>query len=430
MPQSYSIDLKNVHMYSPVPSRYRALVRRFERHEENAFWELEHRGSAYTVRWGQIGTAGDSRTEPVDSEQAAVDALDTLVGDLEERGFIEQTATKQPTVLQWNDALGADLFDEQRVRVYADWLEERGNPLGRFIASQLAGSIDDELIAAHFTELFGADAARFRRLRFNRTRGLRITFERGFVDSIWCGRGHAVEARAALASVLASPASRRVRNITLAATRGNGQPNAQPLIGEVVAQHPEHLQRLEVGDFSHPSEFELHATPTGDVSKIWRALPSLREVVARGKRLAFGEIVAPELRSFTYETARLDSRAMQAIITARWPNLEALSLGFERASLDAFEPILQARGLSALRQLALHSSSHTDDLVQLLVHSPLLKQLTSLDLSNSLLTWHGLATLIEHADAFRHLQRLKLSGNPLATNAERAALDAGLRCVP
>ncbi|MBZ5794642.1 DUF4132 domain-containing protein [Burkholderia contaminans] len=85
-------------------------MRRFELIEGNSskFWEVEQDGSGLNIRWGRIGTAGQSQTKSFADEAKARAALDKLVKEKTGKGYAEvavapgasigATAAKPPAV--------------------------------------------------------------------------------------------------------------------------------------------------------------------------------------------------------------------------------------------------------------------------------------------------------------------------------------------
>jgi predicted DNA-binding WGR domain protein len=66
-------------------------ARRFELVEGSSskFWEVEPSGTTLSVRWGRIGTAGQSQEKAYPSEAAAEDALAKLVAEKTKKGYVE-----------------------------------------------------------------------------------------------------------------------------------------------------------------------------------------------------------------------------------------------------------------------------------------------------------------------------------------------------
>ncbi|WP_257008845.1 WGR domain-containing protein, partial [Burkholderia sp. AU4i] len=88
----------------------RERMRRFELIEGNSskFWEVEQEGSGLNIRWGRIGTAGQSQTKSFADDAKARAALDKLVKEKTGKGYAEvavaagasigATAAKPPAV--------------------------------------------------------------------------------------------------------------------------------------------------------------------------------------------------------------------------------------------------------------------------------------------------------------------------------------------
>jgi predicted DNA-binding WGR domain protein len=55
------------------------------------FWEVSQSGNTMTTRWGRIGSAGQSKTKTFADEQAAIDAMATLVEEKTDEGYVEKT---------------------------------------------------------------------------------------------------------------------------------------------------------------------------------------------------------------------------------------------------------------------------------------------------------------------------------------------------
>ncbi|WP_143188633.1 WGR domain-containing protein, partial [Burkholderia ubonensis] len=91
-------------------------MRRFELIEGNSskFWEVEQDGSGLNIRWGRIGTAGQSQTKSFADDAKARAALDKLVKEKAGKGYAEvavaagtsigATAAKPPAAAPSADA--------------------------------------------------------------------------------------------------------------------------------------------------------------------------------------------------------------------------------------------------------------------------------------------------------------------------------------
>ena len=88
--------------------------------------------------------------------------------------------------------------------------------------------------------------------------------------------------------------------------------------------------------------------------------------------------------------------------------------------MDDVRPILEGRGLPALRELGLCNSAFADELAGVLGKCPVLRQLRVLDLSKGTLSDDGARALLASAAAFAHLERLDLTENYLGDEMQAA----------
>ncbi|HXU04633.1 MAG TPA: molybdenum metabolism regulator, partial [Polyangia bacterium] len=111
---------------------------------------------------------------------------------------------------------------------------------------------------------------------------------------------------------------------------------------------------------------------------------------------------------------------IREVAKARWPKLESLSLYFGNERYGAsggvkdLAPILDGRGLPALRDLGLCNGEFADELAGVLGRSAVLRQLRVLDLSKGTLSDEGARSLLASAPAFAHLERIDLDENFLS----------------
>ena len=76
---------------SPVPTGATTALRRFELVEGTSakFWEVARDGRSVTVRYGRIGTDGQSKTMELADEAAALGHVEVLVGEKVGKGYVE-----------------------------------------------------------------------------------------------------------------------------------------------------------------------------------------------------------------------------------------------------------------------------------------------------------------------------------------------------
>ncbi|WP_257389260.1 WGR domain-containing protein, partial [Tahibacter caeni] len=75
-------------------------MRRFEFSEggSNKFWEIAQNGADLVIRWGRIGTQGQSQAKSFADVAKAKSALDKLVAEKTGKGYVETTAGAAPAV--------------------------------------------------------------------------------------------------------------------------------------------------------------------------------------------------------------------------------------------------------------------------------------------------------------------------------------------
>ena len=124
------------------------------------------------------------------------------------------------------------------------------------------------------------------------------------------------------------------------------------------------------------------------------------------------------------ETGGLDRASAKSIATASWPKIERLMIWLGDpnyngdCTLKDLTPILDAKGLANVKELGLMNSVFTDEIVEALVNSKILKQLERLDLSMGTMTLAGVETMLKYPKAFQHLKHLDISDNAIDGGAE------------
>ncbi len=298
--------------------------------------------------------------------------------------------------------LAAAPADDAPRLIYADWLDDRGDPRGLLIRTQCALArlpaddprrVDLEAVEA---QLLDAHAAAWARPLVGRARGW--GFRRGFVEELTLSADDLLAGAADLAypghlrtlhlsdvgsdldRVLSVPVLRQVRTLGLYGNR-IGDTGAAAL-----AQSP-HLAQLEALDLS-----ENGLTDLGVRALLARPWPNLRTLDLRGG-------------------AAITGRSAAFLARARGlPALATLDLSDNRIDGPGVGALAQSRSLRALADLRVIGNPCGDVAARLLAGSPLLARSTTLDLSRTQTTSVGVRALV----ADRHLRAirvLKLAGN-------------------
>jgi uncharacterized protein (TIGR02996 family) len=195
------------------------------------FWGVEVRGASLTVKWGKVGSAGQTQVKTFASPEKAQAEADKLIREKTGKGYVEvgpKPATSEVEVLE--EAVRANPHDRAAHGALADWLAEHGDPRGEFMQVQLA--LEDEgvapaerkklkarekaLLKKHEKEWVGAwadavpdptDHDTYREV--NPTGGQKYAFEKGLLTTLNIGTLTVPVARA----VVSAPELKFVRNL-------------------------------------------------------------------------------------------------------------------------------------------------------------------------------------------------------------------------
>lgn len=194
------------------------------------FWSVEVDGATVRTRWGRVGAEGVERTRtfatPAEAARAAADAAakkkKSGYHEAKEVGVTEG-APSPPEIAAIERAIADDPDDLASRSVYADWLQERGDPLGEILALHVAiahesdasrrAALKRELVPLRASpSLFGELAAHKKRLDLGWRGGV---VERVRVRSGPAERGVSIDAL--LAAFFALPVARFVTRLALPA---------------------------------------------------------------------------------------------------------------------------------------------------------------------------------------------------------------------
>lgn len=445
-------------------------MRRFEFDDGKSrkFWEIAVDASTYTVRFGRLGTDGQTSTKVAASPERAVVEVDKLIASKVKKGYVEVEAAApaaDPSA-EFDAAILADPDDSSAWQVLADWLQSQGDPRGELVAVQLA-------LSAHPAHVLEAPAAPPRRVRAvprgsnapeqpvddgppadlrellareadllaRHARALlgdfapdkpyaevgRFTWRHGYWRSarVWTDWDHDAEEASVpkmLGSILRHPSARFLDRLEIGLTDTEGEASWQACLDTIVKHgvRPS-LRELHVGAFEFPDDTEISWTEIGTLDKVWAVVPNLTWLKLTGGGVGLGAIRADRLRSLTIESGGLPKEPVQQLARASLPALESLELwlGTEEygGACDAGDVralLANTAGLPRLRRLGLRNADFADDIARALAGSALLPQLEALDLSMGTLTDDGARALIAGAASLRHLAWLDVSDNFLS----------------
>ncbi|GAA3829891.1 STM4015 family protein [Streptomyces chiangmaiensis] len=176
------------------------------------------------------------------------------------------------------------------------------------------------------------------------------------------------------------------------------------------------LRAVFIGDLEM-EEAEISWIEQSDVTPVLEAYPLLEEFGVRGGTgLRFPAVRHKHLRTLRFEAGGLPGEVVRGVTASELPALEGLDmwLGVEEYGGDAtvadLAPILAGGRFPALRRLGLRNSEIQDEIAAAVAGSPVVAQLTSLDLSLGVLTDEGVTALLG-GQPLTHLTRLDLHHN-------------------
>lgn len=308
--------------------------------------------------------------------------------------------------------------------VYADWLAEKGDPRGELITVSVElekdpanGKLAERARAlhdAHDGDWLGEVAG---------NEHIVLTWKHGFIDSARIGGAGdyddtpEVDLGELYAKLAPLPSAALMRDLTFGAFGDDdGEPtwHTSWLVDHGV---PPSLRRLA---FDKGGYWDISWTHLDDLQPVYPLVPNLETLYLKMGHVSLGEIELPNLRDFEIYTGGFDTDNMDSVLKANWPQLERLILRFGNqedyggnCELANVLPLLE-RKLPKLRHLGLGNAAFTDELIEPLAKSPLLKQLETLDLSLGMMTDTGAQLMAKHADAFKHLKAVNLAENYLS----------------
>lgn len=197
-----------------------------------------------------------------------------------------------------------------------------------------------------------------------------------------------------------------------------------PIIDGIVENKEKfsHIQKVFIGNMGY-EECEVSWIEQGDYSKLWAAMPQLKELTIKGSNeLVLGEICHEELEALTIICGGLPVSVIQSIQNAKLPKLKKLLLfiGVEEYGFDGDEntikELLTQAQFPELTYLGITNSEIQDELTEVVLGSKFMEQITTLDLSNGTLTDKGGALLLEKIPQYPNIRKLDIHHNYLSVN--------------
>jgi hypothetical protein len=237
-----------------------------------------------------------------------------------------------------------------------------------------------------------------------------------------------------LAALLDQPESKDVSALIIGAWSGacEGE-NAAEIVAELAECAPRlsGLRDLFLGEMTY-EECEISWIKQANLTPLLTAYPNLESLRVRGgSELEFSPRRHDNLKELAIETGGLSRSTIRELFLCELPSLErlVLFLGEENYGFDGgvedLQPLLSGRLFPRLKHLGLMNSSIANDIAAVLVNTPIVERLESIDLSLGNLDSEGVQSLTGLA-AHGHLRQLNISHH----YASEAAVEALAKALP
>jgi predicted DNA-binding WGR domain protein len=337
--------------------------------KSSKFWNIELAGNSYTVTYGRIGTDGQTLSKSFADEAAARKDMDKLIKEKLGKGYVDAAGSGA-------SASGAMPSTDGLIPLIAfssiNRREDIGENASTFIGKRVADYDSEKPAKTDVVYRFRTD---------------------------WENN----ELIPNLEHYLATDAAREATAVIMGAWHGDDSEVTSTDVIQRLANEKDRLPKLAaiyVGDITS-EENEMSWIKQGDLSPLLQAFPKLQLLRSRGgDGLELKTPVHPNLRGLAMETGGLDVGVIRSICTSDFPNLEYLELWLGTDEYGAnynvadLQPILSGKLFPKLKYLGLRNCQRADELAGVVVNSPLLQRIETLDLSLGVLTDEGARALL------------------------------------
>lgn len=315
--------------------------------------------------------------------------------------------------------------DEKAWLVWSDAAQGLGDPRGELVALAQSGK---NVQAALEQNLGSLAPGLVHVIERPATLLKQMTLHMGLPSEVTFGHDEKGTQAELVAAVLSAPLGRFVRSVKLGLTSEVGDDNDWAPSLEALNRYGSHVRSLLLGDFIFPDESEMSWVDWGNIEQAF-TLPALERLLLRGGHGQSCLMSSPTLTSLTIETGGLSVEVVNQLISSKVPALTSLTLWTGDSNYGADTSVDDIGGVLSwapprLSRLGIENCEYTHELVPLFAKSALTKRLSHLSFANGVLRAEDVSTLLSHAQAFVHLERLDLSANLLgdAESAEIAAV--------
>lgn len=221
-------------------------------------------------------------------------------------------------------------------------------------------------------------------------------------------------AKTMVKDILADPEFAGLDEVIIGSWGGAYEEDCQPIIDAIArnADQFSHITKLFVGDMDS-EECEVSWIMQGNYSKIWTAMPQLKELTIQGSmELTLGEIKHENLESLTIICGGLGTNVIKEIEKAKLPSLKELLLyigvedyGFD-GNANTIKELLANSDFPNLTYLGIVDSEIQDELTQVVLECKYIHQIETLELSCGTLTDKGGSLLLEKLPELSNIKKL------------------------
>lgn len=214
--------------------------------------------------------------------------------------------------------------------------------------------------------------------------------------------------------ILSDPDFPELKKIIIGCWGRAAEDGCQPVLDGIVENREQFsgIEELFVGDMDF-EECEVSWIIQGNYSRLWEAMPGLRELTIKGSTdLTLGNIRHDNLESLTIICGGLPESVIKEIEKAKLPNLKKLLLyigsdnyGFD-GNEDTIKSLLDHMDFPNLEYLGIADSEIQDQLAEVVLKNKIMGQLHTLDLSCGTLTDKGGALILETVPQYPNLEKL------------------------
>jgi predicted DNA-binding WGR domain protein len=338
--------------------------------KSSKFWNIELAGNSFTVTYGRIGTDGQSMSKTFPSEETARKEAEKLIKEKLGKGYVDAAGSgaSAASAVASSDGLipliafssitrrdevssNAGTFIGKRV---VDYDPEK--PAKTDVVYRFRSDWDEDNVIPHLEHFLGTDAA-------------------AVTDALVIGAWHGDDSEKTPAEVVQLLVKNKDRLANLTA--------------------------IYVGDITS-EENEMSWIQQCDLSPLLGAFPKLQLLRARGGNGL--QLTVPQhaqLRALALETGGMDVGVIRSVCTSEFPALEYLELWLGTDEYGAnytvadLQPLFSGRLFPKLKYLGLRNCQLADEIAAVVVNSPLIGRIETLDLSLGVLTDEGAKALLQ-----------------------------------